>query len=128
MPFSRQIEREYSPRLNPDFILACLRISEVENRPEPPWVRRNNQDLVFTDEVIDINVEFQTTEHDEEAEEEEYEGEEGEGEEGEGTEQEEEESREEAAFDPRRFRDQMRLDDDIERKLQKIMQKKKKTE
>jgi hypothetical protein len=29
-------------------------------------------------------------------------------------------------FDPRKFRDQMKLDDDIEQKLQKLIQKKKK--
>lgn len=48
-----------------------MKISEVENRPEPPWVKRKDHDLIFTDEVRDINVEFQTTEHDEENEEEE---------------------------------------------------------
>ena len=35
---------------------------------------------------------------------------------------------EEVPFDPRKFRDQMKLDDDIERKLQKIMERKKKIE
>lgn len=66
MPYAKQLYKEYSPRINPAFILDSLRISEVENRPEPPWVKRNNQDLYFTDEIIDIEVEFQTTEHDEE--------------------------------------------------------------
>lgn len=33
---------------------------------------------------------------------------------------------EEAPFDPRKFKEQMRLDDDIERKLKKIMEGKKK--
>lgn len=35
------------------------------------------------------------------------------------------ESREAEVFDPRRFKEQMRLDDDLERKLQKIMGAKK---
>lgn len=34
-------------------------------------MKRKDHDLIFTDEVRDINVEFQTTEHDEENEEEE---------------------------------------------------------
>lgn len=39
------------------------------------------------------------------------------------------EETEEAIFDPRKFKEQMRLDDDIERKLKKIMEgKQKKTE
>jgi hypothetical protein len=33
MPFAKEIEREYSAKVNPDFILSCLKISEVENRP-----------------------------------------------------------------------------------------------
>jgi hypothetical protein len=131
MPHAKDIYTLYSPKINPLFILDCLKISEVENRPEPPWVKRSNLDLVFTDDLIDINIEFQTTEQDEsnKEEEEEYEGEEEEGEEEEEESGGEEEGeREEVAFDPRRFRDQMKLDDNIERKLQKIMQGKKKTE
>ena len=37
----------------------------------------------------------------------------------------ESESQMEEVFDPKRFRDRMKLDDDLEMKLQKIMQKKK---
>ena len=40
-------------------------------------------------------------------------------------EMEESESQMEEVFDPKRFRDRMKLDDDLEMKLQKIMQKKK---
>ena len=76
MPYARQLYTEYSAKINPAFMLNCLKISEVENRPEPPWVKRNNSDLVFTDEIVNVNIEFQTTEHDEENEEEDYEGDE----------------------------------------------------
>ena len=65
MPYAKTVFQEYSPKINPAFMLSCLNILEVENRPEPPWVKRNQQDLIFTDEVRNINVEFQTTEHDE---------------------------------------------------------------
>mgnify|MGYP000976033415 CR=1 len=76
MPYASDIFANYSARINPSFILDCLGVGEVENRPEPPWVKRNNMDLVFTDDLVDINIEFQTTEQDEsEKEEEDYEGE-----------------------------------------------------
>ena len=66
MPFAKDIYDEYSPKISSKFMLDCIKISEVENRPEPPWVKRDNLDLVFTDEVIDANIDFETTEHDEE--------------------------------------------------------------
>lgn len=125
MPYAKHIYNDYSAKINPKFMLECLRMSEVENKPEPPWVKRKNQDLIFTDDVRNINVEFQTTEHDEEDEEDEYddqEDEEGEEE----TVRENEVDTEEAVFDPRKFKEQMRLDDDIQRKLKKIMETKSK--
>lgn len=90
-------------------------------------------DLVFTDDLVDINIEFETTEQDDESEkqEEDYEGEGQEEQQGDEQEQEsgvgEESEEREVPFDPRKFRDQMKLDDNIERKLQKIMQGKKRT-
>lgn len=84
MPYAKKIYEQYEAKIHPAYMLDCLKISEVENRPEPPWVKRTNQNLIFTDEVININVEFQTTEHDEESEEQQsYSEEEEEAEEGE---------------------------------------------
>jgi hypothetical protein len=50
--------------------MTWLSVKEIENRPEPPWVKRQQADegLVFTDEIQNINIEFQTTQHDEEEE------------------------------------------------------------
>ena len=61
MPFAKDIYEDYSAKISSKFMLDCIKISEVENRPEPPWVKRTNTDLIFTDEVININIEFQTT-------------------------------------------------------------------
>jgi hypothetical protein len=33
MPYGKKIYSEYSAKINPSFILECLKISEVENRP-----------------------------------------------------------------------------------------------
>jgi len=96
----------------------------------------SDEGLIFTDSVQNINIEFQTTQHDEEDEEEDDE-EEGSLEEGS---EEEEENAEDCEyeggkgsggegssgelgrrFDPRRFRDQMRLGDEVERKLNRIV-------
>lgn len=49
--------------------MTWLNVKEVENRPEPPWVKRHDEGLVFTDDVRDVEIEFQTTQHDEEEEE-----------------------------------------------------------
>lgn len=94
----------------------------------------SDEGLIFTDSVQNINIEFQTTQHDEEDEEEDEEEEESLEE---GSEEEEEnaedceyeggkgsgESSGELGrrFDPRRFRDQMRLGDEVERKLNRIV-------
>jgi hypothetical protein len=48
--------------------MTWLNVGEVENRPEPPWVKRQDEGLVFTDEVRNVEIEFQTTQHDDEEE------------------------------------------------------------
>ena len=63
-----RLENIYKAKVNPDFILSYLTMSEIENRPEPPWVKREESGLIFTDEVQNINIEFQTTENDEDDE------------------------------------------------------------
>lgn len=60
-----KLERKYKTRVDPDFVLHYMKMSEIENRPEPPWVKREDSGLIFTDEIQNINVEFQTTENDE---------------------------------------------------------------
>lgn len=53
---SPTLERSYKTRVDPDFILRYMKMSEIENRPEPPWVKREESGLIFTDEIQNINI------------------------------------------------------------------------
>lgn len=44
-----KLERSYKTKVDPDFILEYMKMSEIENKPEPPWVKREDSGLIFTD-------------------------------------------------------------------------------
>lgn len=42
------------PSLHPDYdtdLIYKFQITDVENKPEAPWIRRNNEGVIFTDNI-----------------------------------------------------------------------------
>ena len=48
---SERLRRDYGAKLWPEYVMGWLNVKEIENRPEPPWVKRQQSDegLIFTD-------------------------------------------------------------------------------
>ena len=138
---------DITPRID-EKTMESVDVSWVETRPEAPWIKRNEQGVIFTDEVVMYDVEISESQSENEEEEGENQGEgedggedeeEGEGVrshlfderneqgmyygyDGENSDEEGESSRKKVSPpNPRDFARMMRLDEETEAKLAKLL-------